>query len=357
MKREQIVTYFFFALLAFVLYHVFLILSPFLTAIFWAAIIAYACYPIHVWIRGKLRASENVGALVTTALILLVVLPTLFLVLVTLASQAVELYERARDWVAAGNLEPIQEELREYSLYRQFEDGMKSAGTMEESSEWDLGKAVGILRSIAGFIAVQVGSFTGNLFTFLINLLLMVAVLFFLIRDGAKIYHSLHDITPMEPENKRLVFDRIRDTFSAVIRGQFITSLVQGLIGWIIYQSLGIPLAVFFGFLTALCSMIPVGGAAIVWVPMTVVLIAYGAYLKAVILFVLGAAGISMVDNVLKPILIGGKTQIPMILLFLGILGGLQVYGLTGIFLAPLMLSLLFVLIKLYREKYPEPGA
>jgi predicted PurR-regulated permease PerM len=357
MKREQIVTFFFFALLVFVLYQFFLILSPFLTAMFWAGIIAFATYPVYDWLRRRRRVSENVAAFLTTAIILLVVLPCIFVVLVTLASQAIQGYENAREWVDQGGLEQIQERLRSVELVRKLEERIQETGSFSEPAQWDVGKALGVLRSMAGFVAVRVGNLTGNIVLFLVNLLLMVVLIFFFLRDGKKIYDYLYKVTPMEEDGKKLVFGRVRDVFSAVIRGQFITSTVQGTLAWIVFLALGLPLALFFGFLTALSSMIPVTGAGLVWIPMTIVLVATGSYGKAVILFIAGAVGISLVDNVLKPILIGEKTRIPLLLLFLGILGGLKVYGLTGIFLAPLLLSLFFVLIQIYREKYPDLSA
>jgi len=354
MKREQIVTVFFFALLVFILYQFFLILSPFLTAMFWAGIIAFAAHPIYDRIGRFRRVSPNVSALLTTAMILLVVLPTFFVVFVTLAGQAIECYDQAKAWIDGGGLERVLDQAREYESFRSFEEKIRATDSFSEPEQWDVGKALGILRGIAGFVAVRIGNLTGNLVIFLVNLLLMVVLTFFFLRDGPKIWDFLYRITPMDTAAKDLVFGRVRDTFSAVIRGQFITSVVQGILAWIVYLALGIPLALLFGFLTALSSLVPVTGAALVWLPMTVVLVATGHYVKAGILFAAGAVGISLVDNILKPILIGEKTRIPLLLLFLGILGGLKVYGLTGIFLAPLLLSLFFVMIQLYREKYPD---
>ncbi len=111
-------------------------------------------------------------------------------------------------------------------------------------------------------------------------------------------------------------------------------------------------LPIFFAALTFLAALVPVFGTPLVWFPFVIYLICLQQYGKAAALFFLGAFGISLIDNFLKPVLIGKKTRLPYLLLFLGILGGLQVYGLVGIFLAPAVLSFFFSLIKIYREKF-----
>ncbi len=176
-------------------------------------------------------------------------------------------------------------------------------------------------------------------------------MVFFFLKDGAAIYEFIYRITPLDEKTKRTVFTQLGDTFSAVLRGQLVTALVQGALAGVIYWILGLPLPLFFAGITFLAALIPVFGAATVWVPFTLYLVIIKEYPSALILFLLGIFVISLVDNFLKPYLIGGKAKLPYLLLFLGILGGMRVYGLMGIFLAPAVLSLFFVLIKIYQEE------
>ena len=118
------------------------------------------------------------------------------------------------------------------------------------------------------------------------------------------------------------------------------------------FAILGVPIPLFFTFLLFMTSLIPVLGAASVWFPIAVYLLIMHFYTKAIILFVVGFFVISLLDNIMKPAIIGERTKLPYFLLFFGIMGGMKFYGLMGIFLAPVVLSIFFALIEIYREKY-----
>jgi len=349
MKRETILSAFFLVLLGFVLYQVARILVPFFSALFWAAVLAFACYPLHDRVK-RTRLGNNAAAFLTTTAVLLVVLPATALVTVTLVGQASQLYRNARDYVESGRLEETIEEARETEWFQLLEEHLVAGEIRDDPKPF----AMKVVEGLGGFgsIAEFLARLGQNLVLFLANLVLMVALLFFFFRDGPKIHQFVYEATPIEKENKDVIFQRIEDTFTAVIRGQFVTSLVQGILAGILYWILGIPLPILFGFLTAAGSLIPVTGAASIWFPWAVYLVATGDTLRGIVLVVGGFLGISLADNFLKPVLIGERTRIPILLLFLGILGGLRVWGFTGVFLAPLLLSLMFVLIRQARERY-----
>ena len=180
----------------------------------------------------------------------------------------------------------------------------------------------------------------------------MTFLLFIFLKDGEKIYRFIYEIAPLERKNKQPLFGQINDTFSAVIRGQLLTSLTQALVAGVIFWFLGLPLPVLFAAVTFITSMIPVVGASAVWLPLVVYLLTLGQQGRALVLFVFGVLVISLIDNLMKPALIGEKTRLPYFLLFFGILGGIKLYGLMGIFIAPVILSLFFALVKIYQEKY-----
>ncbi len=354
MKRSTVVSGFFFILLGIVLYQVFLILRPFLGAMFWAGIVTFACYPIHNWItRVRPKWKENTTAAVSAISILVVIVPLATWVTFTLAEQAIRFIENAREFVNSGQLLEVHEQMLDNRLLGPLVEKVVTDEMLEDPSQWTMDvieNNLGGLGSIAGTVTA-VGR---NVLLFLANVLLMMALVFFCFRDGKKIRDYIYNVLPLEKEQRRIIFDKIEDTLAAVIRGQFINSLVQGGFAWGVYWALGIPLPLFFGFLTMVASFIPFLGAASIWFPWAVWFVVTGATVKGIILLVAGALGISLVDNFLKPILIGTRTKIPTLLLFLGILGGLEVYGITGIFVAPILLSLMFTLVKLYREQYPE---
>jgi len=207
-------------------------------------------------------------------------------------------------------------------------------------------------RAIGNFSAVQLAALTKNLFGWALNFFVITVLLFFFFRDGKYMHELVFQLLPLSAKNRKVLSNKIDETFTAVIRGQFVTSIVQALLTGITFSLLGLPLPFFFGALAFLTSMIPVTGAATVWVPFTIYLFATQETTKAVALLLIGTFAISLSDNLLKPILIGEKTKLPIFLLFLGILGGLNLYGFTGLFLGPVVISLFFVLLEIYQKDF-----
>ncbi len=349
MTRDQFISLFFIALLAVVVYQVCLIFLPFSRAIFWSAILAFGFYPLYEKLRKALKPRETLAALLMTVGIFLIVVPPVALILVNLAAQAIELYQSAADYVRQGKLENLIDHIRSLGFVQRIEVQVLQWEPLKESiSDWLLRTT----RSIGNFATAQAGTVTKNIFLIALNTLLMTFLLFVFLKDGEKIYRFIYEIAPLEEKNKRLIFKQVNETFSAVIRGQLLTSLTQATVSGIIFWILGVPIPIFFATLTFFVALIPVVGASAVWVPVVVLLVINNQYVQAGILFVFGTLVISLIDNIMKPILIGEKTRLPYFLLFFGILGGLKLYGLMGIFVAPVILSLFFALIKIYQEKF-----
>jgi predicted PurR-regulated permease PerM len=216
----------------------------------------------------------------------------------------------------------------------------------QNATEWILNSS----KAMANFAIAQAGTITKNLFFVVLNAVLMFFLIFVFLKDGRKIYEFIYQIAPLEESNRRIIFQQVNDTFSAVIYGQVLTSLVQSLVAGTIYWILGLPAPIFFAAATFFATLIPVVGAVGVWLPLALYLVTMQAYVKATVLALAGILVISVIDNLIKPALIGEKTRLPYFLLFFGILGGVKLYGLMGIFLAPTVLSLFFAVVKIYQE-------
>ena len=349
MTREQFISLFFIALLVFVIFQIFMIFSPFLQSIFWAAILAFTFYPLYERWRRRLKPRETLAAITMTVVIYLLVVPPVVLLGLKITQQAVELYQSASNYIRTGQLEKLIEEIRSLSFIQKIEARVFQWDPLKESmTSWILTTT----RSIGNYAAAQAAKLTRNLLIVSLNLFLMSFLLFIFLKDGEKIYRFIYRIAPLEEPNKKSIFKQINETFAAVIRGQLLTSMVQAIVAGIIFWALRLPLPILFASLTFLTSLIPVAGASAVWLPLVIRLVMLHHYGKAVILFLFGAFVISVIDNVMKPALIGERTKLPYFLLFFGILGGIKLYGLMGIFIAPVVLSLFFALIKIYQEKY-----
>lgn len=349
MKREQIVSYFFIGLFLFIVYQLFLIFSPFLHASFWAAILAFAFYPLYQIILRRVRMRLTPAALITTVLIILIITPPLIMVLISLVQEATDLYRQVSDIVARGDLELTLSNIKN-SLSSEWQQKLWH---YVEPYQQNLTVALfNFVRKLGTLTGVKLVLITKNVFFLGFNLFLIGFLLFFFLRDGERIYRFLYDLIPMEQKNKKVLANKMNETFSAVIRGQLLTAIAQGTLTGLTFWMLGLPVPLLVGFATFLSSMIPVTGAATVWGPFAIYLFLSNEMRKGLILLAIGALVISVLDNVLKPFLIGEKTKLPVFLLFLGMLGGLKFYGLTGIFLGPVVLSLFFVLVKIYHEEY-----
>ncbi len=349
MKREQLISFFFIAVLAFIIYEVFNIFAPFFTAIFWAAIFTFTFYPLYAKLRKIFPRRNNSIALLMTITVFLVVVPPLIMILINMTTQIIEFSQWAYTYVRDGKLEQMIEQLRGLPWFQKAQAHLLASQAVKDSlSSWALGTA----KTMGNIAATHAGALTKNIFFVLLNVFFMSFLTFVFFRHGERIYNFIYEIAPFEKETKKALFKQIDETFAAVIRGQLLTSVTQATVAGILFTALGIPLPLFFTFLTFLTSFIPILGAASVWFPIAVYLLIMQLYVQAIILFVFGFFGISLLDNIMKPAIIGGKTKLPYFLLFFGIMGGMKFYGPVGIFLAPVVLSLFFALIKIYREKY-----
>ncbi|MFA5167044.1 MAG: AI-2E family transporter [Candidatus Omnitrophota bacterium] len=349
MKREQFISFFFIAVLAFIVYEVFNIFAPFFTAIFWASILTFAFYPLYTRLRKAFPKWNNLIAFLMTVIVFLVAVPPLILVLINMTKQFIEFSQWAYIYVRDGKLEQLIEQVRGLPWFQNVQAHVFASQTVKGSlSSWFLGAT----KTLGNLAATQAGAFTKNIFFVLLNVFFMSFLTFIFFKHGERIYNFIYEIAPFEKETKKALFKQIHETLVAVIRGQLLTSITQAAVAGVMFTILGVPIPLFFTFLIFLTSLIPILGAASVWFPIAVYLLIMQLYGKAIILFVVGFFGISLLDNIMKPAIIGERTKLPYFLLFFGIMGGMKLYGLMGIFLAPVVLSLFFALIKIYREKY-----
>ena len=175
--------------------------------------------------------------------------------------------------------------------------------------------------------------------------------MYFCFRDGERFLKWLYQIVPMPLEHVEEIGMRIYQTINAVISGALLTSCAQALLAIVGYLIAGVPLAIFFGVLTGICGMIPVVGAGLIWVPISLFVSldepGWGLFIALWSFFL-----VSMIDNFLKPLLIGSQARMPILLVFCAIIGGLNVYGFTGVIIGPILVAMLLAFIGIYRDYY-----
>jgi len=337
----------FFLFFAFLLYNTFLLIEPFASAMLWAVVIAFATNPIKnrilVWSGNR----ENLtAALMTTATVLLVVIPVIFF-LFSLSQQLVEIYQEGDRFIRSGQWKEVWNTIRESSFFTLF------SGNLEQPNLREL--LLERLQELSTRMAAQLGGALKNVFLVLFNFLIMILSLFFFYRDGGRYYSTIVQLIPIPGSQKEVILAKIVDTFEAVIYGAFLIGIIQGVMTGIGLALFGIPFSLLWGGAAFVTALIPVVGAASVWIPAVLYLLFSDRIIAALLLTVWGTLLISAPDNLLRPILVGRRARLPVFFLFIGILGGLRIYGMLGILLGPLIVTLLLAFTGIYRETYhPE---
>ena len=314
----------FYALILVTGYLAYRVISPFLAPLAWAAVFAMMFHTVHVELTG--RIGPNRSALVTTLLAaVLIVAPGVFLVSV-LAREVPQVisYVQQASLSAPDQIERLWAMLRSRIPVPLPED---PTALLRE----------GIQRVLA-FLAPAAGGVVADVLATLGSLFVMLFSLFFMLRDGPTLGRQVRDLLPLpERERERLMSDT-RDLVIASVGAALLVGAVQGLIGGIAFALLGFNGPVLWGVATAFCSLIPVVGSALVWVPGAIWLLLSGDIVRGVVLIVVGVLGIGMVDNVLRPILLSGRTSASGLVVFLGLLGGVSAFGFIGLVIGPIVL-------------------
>ena len=300
------------------------ILSPFIVALAWAVLFAILFRGMQAALAR--RTGPNTAALITTLLVsVVIVAPAVGLIsaLAQEAPQAIDSLKQASQ-NAPRQIQGLWDAARARSPVPMPED---PTDVMIDGAQ-----------RVVAYLAPRAGSFVAAFFAMLGTLAAMLFALFFLLRDGAAIGRELRDRLPFpEQESERLMRDT-RDLVIASVGAGLIVAAAQGVIGGTAFWLLGIGAPVFWGVVMAFCSLLPVVGAALVWVPAGIWLLLSGTIGRGVAMLLVGALGISMVDNVLRPLVLSGRTSVSGLVIFFGLLGGVAAFGFIGLVIGPIIL-------------------
>jgi len=181
---------------------------------------------------------------------------------------------------------------------------------------------------------------------------MMLFTLFFLFRDGDRLYARVYRAIPLEDEHKTKITERLGTTVTAVVRGNLLTALAQGVVSGLAYWLLDVPFPVFLGALSGLLSLLPFGGTGFVWGPVALYLLGTGDVVKGLIMLAVGLGLVGVMDNILAPYLIGTRAKLPMLFLFFASLGGMAYFGFLGLFLGPIILAVVMEAFEIYEEEF-----
>ena len=352
MQREHVFAAFFFVAFLFLLYQFYLILYDFFGPLSYAGLLAFIFYPAYRRLREIVEGREGLAAtIMSLAVLLLVVVPTIYL-LTLITMQSVALYQSVSETVSSGRWHEVMDRVRLSRiglLWGQLAPSL-------DALKIDIPElAVRASQAVSTILVAQAPAAAANVFRGVVFFFLTVFALFFFFRDGERMLFGVRDLIPLDPAIKDQIMARFSDTLTAVVLGTAATAVAQGVLGGIAYWGLGVPFALLLAGATAFCSLLPYGGP-LVWVGVAAYLAIEGEYGRAIAMLVWGTVVIGTADNIIRPLVIGGRTHIPTILLFFSIIGGLQVYGFVGLFLGPAIVATLVAFARIFREQYATAG-
>jgi len=353
MERKYFTSMLVIFLIALSFYLFYVVFSPFLIPIVWAVILTIIFYPVHRRLNRRLRGRKSLCALVMTAMVvLLIVLPSTYF-LSMLANEAVNAYIFFEQGLETGHFQSILE-VKNHPVIQGIWNQLNQ---YVDLSELDLNSLLlENLRRISRFAINQTSRIIRGFSFIMINFFLVVISLYYIFKDGDQFLKKVRQAIPLAPEDRELLFERLEEMIYATLYGGILVAILQGFLGGFAFWFLGVSAPIFWGTIMAFLSFLPVVGPVCVWGPVVLTFFFQGSVVKGVILMIWGAAVVGLCDNFLRPILISKRTKLHTILLFFGVLGGIKAFGLLGLIVGPLVVTISVTILDIYSERAAQPA-
>lgn len=324
------------------------ILQPLFGAILWAVVIAILFHPLQQRWAPRFGQRNNLLALTVLLVCTLMVILPVLTVLLSVAREATTVYAK----IQSGELDLIGMLERAREFPPTLQRGFDFLGL-------DIAAITKLLRDTvaqSSYFIVSSGLSVGqNAAQFLVALAVMLYLTYFLLRDGEALVEVLVRALPLGDARERVLLRKISDVTIATIRGNLLVAVVQGTLGGLIFWVLDVQAALLWGMVMVLASLLPAVGAALVWAPVAIYFVATGAIWSGVVLIVFGAGVIGLIDNVLRPILVGRELKMPDYLVLISTLGGIGIFGLNGFVIGPMIAALFIAFWDMFiREFNPQ---
>lgn len=313
----------------------FWILLPFYGAVFWAAVLAIIFAPMQRRLVRLLRGRANIASLLTLLLVIVLVILPLTLITMSLVSEGMSLYESLR----AGEISFGMYFKRAVASLPPYLHAILTRFDVATISDIQDKVSSSVVQS-SQYVATRALSLGQNTVHLMIGFGLMLYLLFFLLRDGQQLSRRLRNAVPLSASHKEHMVQKFTTVVRATVKGNIAVAIVQGSLGGAMFAILSIQGALLWGAVMAFLSLLPAIGAGLIWAPVAIYFLLTGAVVKGCILIGFGVLVIGMVDNVLRPILVGKDTQMPDYVVLISTLGGMALFGLNGFVIGPLVAAL-----------------
>lgn len=321
------------------------ILRPFYLSMGWGILLAVMLAPVRTRLERRFRNPFWPSFLSTLLALVVVLLPVAFFV-VSLASEITTALPGFMEQINALQRDGVPEGSGLAVLIHRIDGLLEKAGVELETAT----------SFMAGKISAIVQGLLQNMVLFFFHLLFTILFTYVFLRYGRTFFTLADAAIPLSAAQKGILWPKMQGFVEAIFRGIFLTALIQGLLGTLGYWILGIPSPLFFGTLTFIMALVPVGGAATVWIPLAAYLFLGGKTAAGIILVVWGAVLVSGLDNIIRPLLIAGRAPVHPLFVLVSALGGVAAFGVIGLFYGPILLLLAREILRLATAPAEAPS-
>jgi predicted PurR-regulated permease PerM len=335
---DQVTTVLSYGALLLLGYLVYEITAPFLVPLAWSAVLAIFFYPLHERVEKKLK--PNLAATVSTlAVTFLLIVPSLVVLFYT-TKQAIDAGAKAQIVLQAPD-KAVPTQVLDW-LKNQLPDSMQDADFSDPVRRG--------AEKVAGFLAAKVGGLVKNIFAFFLDLFVLLFALFFMFRDGDDVVRGVRHLLPFDPSIQEDMMHESKELIFASVAVGLLVAAIQGALGGLAFTLAGIGTAIFWGVLMGFFSLVPVVGSALIWVPAALWLAFTGHIGKGLLIAAICGIVAGVADNIVRPLLLRNRTHLNELLLFVSVLGGIEVFGLLGLVAGPTIVAAAMGVFRVYMQ-------
>lgn len=349
MDRERIIVVFFFGFLALITYELYAVLDPFLMPIAWAILLAFLVHPALIALNKHIKRRTTCALILTFAVALGVILPATWLS-ARLVHEAQTLYTGISAVATSDEFAKATQWIRSTAAGARIEAALGRHGVKLDDEIRTL--MMQAAKATSDYVVAHGGAVASNVASVIFHFAIALLTFFYLLRDGESYYVALRQLTPLHEEDKAAIFETLRATLSSVMRGLLLTALLDGVALGLGYLVLSVPYWALLALLTAAGGLLPMGGTAVVWVPVMIYLGVETGWGAAIAMLAWAAVTLAIIDNLIKPLAMRHGTGLPTLALFFGLAGGIDAYGPLGIFAGPAVIAIFAALLRVYRRTY-----
>ncbi len=326
----------------------------FISAMVLALLIASVFYPLYSRLKNRLKEDERSAALLMTLLVFLVLVIPVGGFVGSLSNEALDFYDTSRNSLS---LKKIHQALEGDSIWARIVRKTGELAGVEFSIETLEKLSASMAKDLGLYLSKQLGYVASNLFNFFIHFFLMILAVYYIFRDGNRLREYIGELLPFPGKQQDLIVDKFHEMASAVVVGNGLNGVIQGILGGFGFSLFGLGSPVLWGTVIGFMAFLPIIGATVVYLPVTVILLLQGNIGLALGFLTYNAAYSIIMEYFFKPKMIGKGMKMNSLLVLIGILGGMKLFGILGIIYGPLIITIFVTLAEIYRLEYKEDMA